>query len=180
MEDESKVCLGLWSKDTRHTEPWVIDEDWIVFPRPFDGIGRIGDDYIKRFIVPVLRVFKGIAEGNVELIVSNVVEEHIDATEVVCGDVDLLSIEALSHLVVSKDFGSLQEEGTRTTSWVIDLIDLSLSIHCYSGKQLTDFLWSEELTTRLPCIGSIISHHSLTSSTFEKNLWPPISIRLPL
>lgn len=39
------------------------------------------------------------------------------------------------------------------TSWVVDLIDLSLLVHRQAGNQLGDALWGEKLSARLAGIG---------------------------
>ena len=46
---------------------------------------------------------------NVELLVVDVVQEHVDPSQVVRGQIDLLPKEALSHVVLAKHLGELQQ-----------------------------------------------------------------------
>ena len=47
----------------------------------------------------MLRVGQGILAGNVKLIKADVMEEHIDAAQVVGGDVDFLTVEAVAQML---------------------------------------------------------------------------------
>ena len=63
----------------------------------------------------MLRLSECIFVSNIEFVVIYIVQEHIDAAEVVCCNVDLLPEKALTHLVFSKNFGGFQQQRTRTT-----------------------------------------------------------------
>ena len=76
--------------------------------RPSDRVRRIRDDCLERLIVPVLRVGQRIPARNVEVVKVDVMQEHIDAAEVVGGDIDLLPVEAVPHVVFPKDFCKLE------------------------------------------------------------------------
>ena len=78
MHRKGEVCLALGSQYTCGRETFVVDKERVAVARPTDGVGRVGDDDIKRLVVPVLRFLEGVAEGDVELLVVDVVEKHID------------------------------------------------------------------------------------------------------
>ncbi|MBT9151379.1 MAG: hypothetical protein DDT40_01572 [candidate division WS2 bacterium] len=50
-------------------------------------------------------------------------EKHIDAAEVVGGDVNLLTVKAQPDVFLAENFGKIQEQGTGTAGRVIDFID---------------------------------------------------------
>ena len=58
----------------------------------------------------MLRLNEGIFVGDIEFIVINIVQEHIDTAEVVCSDIYFLPEKALTHLVFSKNFGGFQQQ----------------------------------------------------------------------
>ena len=78
----------------------------------------------KGFVVPVLRLKKRVPEGDVELVVFDVVQEHVDAAQIVGSRVAFLPEKALSHLVPAENLGELEQQGTRTAGRIIDLVDL--------------------------------------------------------
>ena len=88
-------------------------------------------------------------------------EEHIYPAQVVGGQVDFLSKEPLSYIVLTQYLCCFQKEGTRTTGWVIDLVYLGLSNSGQLGQELTHFLGCIILTTRLACIAGIHTHQVL-------------------
>ena len=79
---------------------------------------------------------KCILAGDIELIVVNVVQEHVDTAEVVGGKVNLLTIETLTHIVLAEYLCRLQEQRPRTASRVIDLIDFALAKSCQTGESV--------------------------------------------
>ena len=56
----------------------------------------------------MLRLSECIFVSDIEFIVINIVQKHIDTAEIVCGNVALLPEKALTHLVFSKNFGGFQ------------------------------------------------------------------------
>ena len=90
VHDKGKVRLGFGRKDARRRIARVVDEERVVAPLPRDGIGRIGDDDFKGLVVPMGGLGERIAVRDVEFVGTEVVQEHIDTTEVVRRDVDLL------------------------------------------------------------------------------------------
>ena len=110
MHDKGQIRLGLGCKDAGWRESWVVDQNRVVVPLPFDGIGRIGDDDLKGFIVPVLGIDKGVLVGDIKLVVVDIMQEHIDPTEVIGGQIDFLAEKALADVILAKDFGCLQQQ----------------------------------------------------------------------
>jgi hypothetical protein len=88
--------------------------------------------------------------GDVELLEVDVVQEHVDAAQVVGRQVDLLTEEALPHVVLAEHLGELQQQRTRATRRVVDLVDLGLADHRDPGQKLRDLLRREELAPDLP------------------------------
>jgi hypothetical protein len=58
----------------------------------------------------VVGIGEGISVGYREFFIVNVMEEHVDAAEVVGSDVDLLAKEAIYYLVLTKNFCVLKKE----------------------------------------------------------------------
>ena len=104
MHDEGEVCLRGRRENARRGKARVVDEQRVVLARPSDRVRRIRDNRLERLIVPVLRVCQRVPTCDVEVIKIDVVQEHIDAAEVVGGDIDLLPVEAVPHVVFPKDF----------------------------------------------------------------------------
>ena len=77
---------------------------------------------------------------DVELLIIDVVEKHIDTTEIVGGNIDLLPIESLSYIVFSEYFCELQKERTRSTTWIIDFIHFRFSYGRDLREELTHLL----------------------------------------
>lgn len=158
VHDEGQVCLGLGGQHPGRGEAGVVDEGGVAVPLPLDGVGGIGDDDLKRFLVPVLGVGEGVPVGDVELVIVDVVEEHVDPAEVVGGQVDLLAKETLAHHIPAQDLGSLQQQGARATGRVVDLVDLRLLPNGNTGEQFRDFLGGEVFPAALACVGGIHAH----------------------
>ena len=102
VHDEGKICLALRSEHTGGSKARVVYEQRIIIARPFDGIGRIGNDQLKGLLIPMRGADKCIFTGNIEFIEAHIVQKHIDAAEVVGGDIDLLAEEAVLHSLAAK------------------------------------------------------------------------------
>ena len=107
---------------------------------------------------------------DVELVVIDPVEEHIHTRQVVGGQVDLLSQEAIPNDMLTEESSGLQEERTRATRGVIDLINRLLTMDSKLSDQLRHLLRGEELPARLPCISSIVRDQKLISIPKEIDL----------
>ena len=116
---------------------------------PFDRVGRVGHDRLERLFVPVGRVDQRVAVGDLELLVRDVVQEHVDPAQVVGGQVDLLAEVALPHLAVAEDLLVLQQHRPGPTGRVIDLVDLGLADDGDPGQELGDLLRGVVLTAGL-------------------------------
>ncbi len=112
MHNKGKVRLGFRSQHPGGGKTRIVDQDRVVVPFPFDGIGRIGDDQLKRFFVPVCRVGQRVLTGDVEVLKPDVMQMHVDAAEVVSGDVDLLTEKALADILFPEDLGRFQQQRT--------------------------------------------------------------------
>ena len=102
-----------------------------------------------------------VAARDVELIEADVVQEHIDAAQVVRRGVDLLPVEALAHAVHAQDLGELQQQRARAAGGVVDLVDALLVADDDVREQLRDLLWGEELAARLAGAGGVHVHQVL-------------------
>lgn len=78
MHGEGEVGLALGCQHARRRETRVVDEGYVVIAFPLDGVWRIGDYAVERLIVPVLGFKERVAAGDVELLVVDVVQEHVD------------------------------------------------------------------------------------------------------
>ena len=56
----------------------------------------------------MLRFDESIPQGNTELLIVDPVQEHVDARQVVRGEVDFLTVKA-THVVGSKNLGKLEQ-----------------------------------------------------------------------
>ena len=88
----------------------VVNEYWVTFAFPVNRIWRIGYDCFKWLIIPVLWIYERIAECDIELIVVDIVKEHVNAAKVVSCDINLLTIEALAHVIAAENFGKVKEK----------------------------------------------------------------------
>lgn len=91
IHDERHVRLALGCQHARRRKPRVIDQQGIVAACPFDGIGRIRNDHLKRFVVPMLRTDQRVIVSDVKFVKADVVQKHFDAAEVVGRQVDFMS-----------------------------------------------------------------------------------------
>lgn len=118
MHDEGHVSLALRSQHTRRRKSRVIYQNRVVVADPLDRVRRIADDDLKWLVVPMLRADKRVLVGDIELVKADVMQKHIDAAEVVCGEVDLLPEKALTNVFFSEYFCDLQKQRTGTAGRV--------------------------------------------------------------
>lgn len=118
VHDESQIRLALGSQHTSGREAGVVDEKRVGVPRPFNGVWRIRDNQFERLVVPVLGVGQSVLAGDVELIKPDVVKEHIDAAQVVGGDVDLLPVKAVANGIVAQHLHRFQQQRTGSAGGV--------------------------------------------------------------
>lgn len=103
MHDECHVRLGLGCENSGRGEPRIVDQDRVRISLPLDRIRGIGDDRLEGFVITVEGFGESVPVCDVELVVVDVVQEHVDTAQVVGGDVDLLSEESLPDVVLSED-----------------------------------------------------------------------------
>ena len=109
VQDEGEVSFRRRCKHARRRKTRIIDEQRIFLSCPSNRIRRIGNDHLKRLERIMLRIGQRIAARNVEVIEIDVIQEHIDAAKIVRRDVDLLPVEAVSHILLAENFGKLQQ-----------------------------------------------------------------------
>ncbi len=51
-----------------------------------------------------------VTQGDIELVETDIVQEHVDAAEVVGGQVDFLPVKAISDVFLAEDLGKVQQE----------------------------------------------------------------------
>ena len=83
MHGKGEVALTLGGKYTSRGKARVIDKQWIIIADPFCRVWGIRDNGIKGLVIPMIRFEKCVAVVNVEIGIVDVVEEHVDTTEVV-------------------------------------------------------------------------------------------------
>lgn len=75
----------------------------------------------------LINTSKRVFVGDIEFIVIDVVQEHIDTAKVVCRQVYFLSEKALPHVFFAENFCKLQQKRTRTASRIVNFIDFGFS-----------------------------------------------------
>ena len=158
MHDKGKVGLGLGGQHAGRGKPGVIDEGGIAVPRPLDGVGGIADDQLKGLVVPVLGRGQRVLAGNVKFVKAHVVEKHVDAAEVVGGDIDLLPEVAELHAVPAQHLGGFQQQRAGAAGGVVDLVDLCPAHGAQPGQQLRHLRGREELPAGFPRVGRVHHH----------------------
>ena len=106
----------------------------------------------------MLRICQRVLTGNVEFVKFNVVQEHINAAQVVRCDVDFLSKEAIAHGIPSQHLFCLQQQRARAAGRVIDLVDFLLAYRTQPGQQLRNIGRRKELAAGLARIAGVHGH----------------------
>ena len=158
MHGEGQVGLRLGGQHAGRRKPRIVDERRIVVSGPVDRIGRIRHDRLERLLVPVLRLGERVTQGDVEVGVVDAVQEHVNAAQVVGGQVDLLPEVALAHTTLAKHLPELQQQRARTARRVVHLVHVCLADHRDAGEQLGHLLGCVELPARLAGAGGIHRH----------------------
>ena len=118
----------------------------------------------------MLRVEEGVAQGDVELFVADAVQEHVHAGQVVGRVIDLLPVETIFDMVFAERLLDLQQQGARSASRVVDLIDRILPQQGQPRDQLRHALRGEELAARFACVGGIVGDEELIGVAKEVDL----------
>ncbi len=138
--------------------------------RPMDGIRRVADNDIKRLVVPMLRLLERVAQCDIELLVVNIMQEHIDTAQVVGRAVNLLPVETLPHILLAYDLRHLQQQRTRPAGGVVHLLHLPLAVRGNLCQQAAYLLRRKELAARLARIAGIHRHQILIGVAKSVNL----------
>ena len=108
MHHKGKVGLALGCQHTGRRKTGVVNKQGVFVPGPLDGIRRIGHDEFKGLIIPMQRIGQRVIAGDVKLIVTHIMQEHIDAAQVIGGDVDFLPVVADTDALRPQNLGGLQ------------------------------------------------------------------------
>jgi hypothetical protein len=111
VHDEREVRLGFRGEHSGGRKARVVDQKRVVLAGPFYRVGRIRDDRFEGLVVPMERVGQRVAVADVEFVVADIVQEHIDAAEVVGGEVDFLPEKAQPHVPLAQYLGEFEEQG---------------------------------------------------------------------
>ena len=85
-----------------------------------------------------------ITQLDIELVVVDVVQEHVHPRQVVGGVVELLTPKTVFNNVGVKVFFGLQQQRARTTGGVINLVDADLLVHGQLRNQFGHMLRGEK------------------------------------
>ena len=165
---EGEVGLRLRCEHTCGSETLIVDEQRVRVTVPPDRVRRVGHDRLERFVIPVLRVREGVTQGEAELLVVHVVQEHVDPCEVVGGEVDFLTEEA-THVLLAEYLRELQQQRARACGRVVDLVHAGLASHGDLREHLGDLLRRVVLATGLACLGGVHLHEVLVGVTEQIN-----------
>ena len=138
MHDKGEVRLALGSQNAGGGKARVVDEQRVIIARPLDGIGRIGDDQLKGLVVPMRRLGERVITGDVELVKADVVQVHVNAAQVVGGDVDLLTVEAIAHGVRAKHLLRLEQQRAGAAGGVYVPTDFDTIEKAFSGVKTAE------------------------------------------
>lgn len=111
MHDEGEIGFRLWREHARRRESRIVDEEGIVVAFPSDGVGGIGHDGLERLVIPMQGIGQCVTVADIELVVVDVMQEHVDPAKIVGSDVDFLPKETLPHILLTQHLGGLEEEG---------------------------------------------------------------------
>ena len=108
MHGKGQVRLALGSKHTGGGKARIVDQQGVGVAFPPDGIRRIGDNGFKRLIIPVRRIGQRVPMSDVELLKIDAVQKHVNAAQIVGGQIDFLTEKALPHIVLAQHLGKFQ------------------------------------------------------------------------
>ena len=155
---EGKVGSTLRSQYACRSIARIVDEDGVVLAVPFERIGRIGYDGIERTSIELQRVVERVAQLDVEVVVVDVVKEHVDAAQVVGRGIDLLSEVLQLGIALPDGLGEFEQQGARTACRVIDLADVGIAHLGDACQHVAHLLGRKELSTRLARVAGIHLH----------------------
>ena len=165
VHDKRQIRFAAGCQHACRRETRVVDEQRVLIAVPLDRIWWVRHNSFEWLIIPMLRREQRVVASNIELIKTYIVQEHVDAAEVVGRQVNLLTIETIAHILFAQNLGELQQQRTRTACRVIHLVHLRLAHKGQAAKQIADLLRCEELTTRLARSAGVHGHEELVGIT---------------
>ena len=124
MERESKVGSRVRGQHTGAAVAVVVDEQRVLASFPRDAVRGIRYDGIERLEVSVPWIQQRVAQLDVEIVVVDVMQEHVDTTKVVGSGVDFLTIILQRRVLPSDGLRELQQQRARATGRVVDASNL--------------------------------------------------------
>ena len=106
----------------------------------------------------MLRVGQRVLAGNVEPVVADVMHKHIDAAQVVGGDVDLLPEKADPHAIGPQHLHRFQQQRPRPAGGVVHLVHLGLAHGAQPGQQFRHIGGGKELPAGLARVAGVHRH----------------------
>ena len=113
----------------------------------------------------MLGLCQRIFVGNVELVVIDVVQKHIDTAEVVRCQIDFLTEKALPHVFFAENFCKLQKERAAAASGIVHLIDFGFTHNGEFRQKLGNFLRGKVFAAAFARIACIHAHQELIGVT---------------
>ena len=132
------------------------------------GISWLRDDRVERLIVPVGRFRQSVPQCDVEVREVDVVQEYVDAAQVVRRQVDLLA-EILSATRRPENLRKLQEQRPRARAGIVHARDVGAPIQGEGREDLGDLLRRVKLTARLTRAGGVHFQQKLLGITESIN-----------
>src|SRR5699024_9478224 len=123
MHDKGKICLRFRCQNSCWCKTVIIDQRRVITTNPLNRIRRVGHNSIKGLIITMLSVQQRITTLDTKLVIVDIMEEHVHPSQIIGGHVNLLTVKTILNDMLCKLFFGLKEEGTRTTSRVINLVD---------------------------------------------------------
>ena len=170
MQHKGKVGFGFRGQHTGRGEAVIVDQGGVVCAYPFHRVRRVGDDGIKGLVITKMWVSQRIAKLNIELVVVDVVQEHVHPGQVVSGVVKLLTKKTVFNNVGVKVFFGLQQQRARATGRVINLVDAGLLVHGELCNQFGHVLRGKELAARFTGIGGVVGDEKLVGIAKQVNV----------
>ena len=106
----------------------------------------------------MMRSSKRVAQLNIKLGIVHIMQEHIDATEIIGCRIDFLTIKLNIRSFFTNIFHKLHQQGTRTAGWVVNLLYIRIVAAGNAGKHFTHLLWRKVFTTAFTCLRCIHLH----------------------
>ena len=110
-----------------------------------------------------------ISVANIEFVIVDVMQEHIDAAKVVGGDVNFLPEKSVAHVFPAQNFGKFQQQRAAAASRVIHLVHLRPADDGQTGQQLGNLLRSVVFAAGFPGVARIHPHQKLVGITESVN-----------